>query len=72
MSDWDGRPVNPERDGWHWVRDWRGHIDPQLLLWRDYEWWDPEPGQEGVVTYHRVVTRFRYIGPCLPPEVTDA
>ena len=64
-----GVPLNPERDGWHWVESAEGPV-PALWarpLWRHCrDFWDqrsPEWMEE---------QQWRYIGPCLTPAEIDA
>lgn len=30
---WDGRPPNPERDGWHWLREPASYAEPEPVKW---------------------------------------
>lgn len=74
MTDaWDGRPENPERDGWHWVA-WAGNA-PDPTFWTPHAperrgacWhWDDEwmgPGW--------VAANAEYVGPCLTPAEVAA
>lgn len=69
MSEWDGRPERPERDGWHWLHhpeDLRPMVQP----------WNAELGgwvsgalrsPQGVVDLG-----FRYLGPALLPTEVAA
>jgi hypothetical protein len=52
---WDGRPQNPERDGWHWV-SLLGSDTPIAACWGDDEWAGPYDNG-----------RYLYLGPCLTP-----
>lgn len=71
QTEWDGRPAEPERSGWHWIDDGDG-LRP--LLWRGLDW--PEPldrneWQDGfaVLSPHDL-HRDRYYGPlAMPPAV---
>jgi hypothetical protein len=63
MSDaWNGRPQNPERDGWHWV-EFPG-------VWTQCHWWIAKYQEwsqgvlGGFVLGH---PRIRYLGPCATP-----
>jgi hypothetical protein len=60
MTDaWDGRPQNPEQDGWHWVCLSGGDY-PIAACWGDGEWAGPyDNGQ------------YIYLGPCLTPADRD-
>jgi len=70
MSDkWDGVPLNPERDGWHWVESAEGPV-PALWarpLWRHCrDFWgqrSPEWMEE---------QQWRYLGPVLTPAEVEA
>lgn len=74
MTDaWDGRPQNPERDGWHWVA-WAGNA-PDPTFWTPHGperrgpcWhWDDDwmgPGW--------VCSNATYLGPCLTPAEVAA
>jgi hypothetical protein len=69
---WPGKPgvpLNPERDGWHWVESSEGPV-PALWarpLWRHCrDFWDqhsPEWMEE---------MQWRYLGPCLTPAEVEA
>lgn len=62
MSDaWDGRPQNPERDGWHWL-DAGG---PVLCEWRASRGWMDE-------TWWPHAADLVYLGPCLTPQEVAA
>jgi hypothetical protein len=68
MTDaWDGRPQNPEREGWHWVQ----HRDnaPEVLNWSPLRDWH----YEGDWVYPGFIGQnYRYIGPCLTPAEIEA
>jgi hypothetical protein len=64
-----GVPLNPERDGWHWVESAEGPV-PALWarpLWRHCrDFWDqrsPEWMEE---------QQWRYLGPCLTPAEVES
>lgn len=68
MTDtWDGRPENPERDGWHWLQ-YQQHA-PEVMWWDVGMWWDIEdryrPPEE-------IAKLYIYIGPCLTPAEVAA
>lgn len=76
MTDaWDGRPQNPERDGWHFYEDRDGD---------DFAaWWNAEKQQHLIVEMflegsqafspsQAIVLRWRYLGPCLTPAEVAA
>ena len=58
-----GVPLNPERDGWHWLGDDR-HPQPVLWLAEFASWSDGTMHSPQSV----VGLGFRYIGPCLLPS----
>lgn len=63
MTDaWDGRPQNPERDGWHWLESPRKFVRPCL--------WNPVSKtwlERGSVEDMRRAG-WRYIAPCPAPD----
>lgn len=61
MAEWDGRPLNPERDGWHWL-DADG---PVLCEWRVSRGWMDE-------TWCTHAADLVYLGPCLTPSEVAA
>ncbi len=70
-----GVPLNPERDGWHWLQ---GTAEtPAALEWRFSAVGRPERGwylhraQHGVI-YAQEMTLWRYLGPCLTPSEVAA
>jgi len=65
MAEWDGRPQNPERMGWHWFSYRPDLMEPHVAFWVPsvQEWWI---GDE-VISVVRMATR-RYLGPCLTPD----
>lgn len=67
---WDGRPENPERDGWHFLRHIHQPADdlPLVRLWEadGTEWPDYDYDLAGVAA------RYRYLGPCLTPAEVEA
>jgi|688.fasta_scaffold460099_2 hypothetical protein len=78
MSDnngWPGKPgvpLNPERDGWHWVCAAVGIAAPYPMLWcADGKAWDTGDGWE-FYTSPRMTERTRYLGPALTPAEVDA
>lgn len=68
MSEWNGVPQNPERDGWHWLR----HRDASFCTpveWRHPGGWVAN----NIPLLPNEVQRFvidccEYLGPCLMPE----
>lgn len=61
-----GVPLNPERDGWHWV-SLLGSDHPQIMEWfSDAMVW-AEGWTVGACALH-----LRYLGPCLTPEEAAA
>ena len=64
MTDpWDGRPENPEWDGWHWVH-WAEYGADMCFVaqWSQGRWIAPS---EHLNTMH---ASYRYLGPCLTPS----
>lgn len=63
---WDGKPENPERDGWHWLLVAFGVGHPFPMMWAaDGMMWDA--GDAGWTHAEDIATRWRYLGPCLTP-----
>lgn len=63
---WDGRPQNPERDGWHWLMQ-----DALLYPAR----WDEAASawhQSRFCTPHEIARLNDYCGPCLTPAEVEA
>lgn len=65
---WDGRPENPERDGWHWLRNRYGATVPALWVAEDGAW--RLHGQD----YPAKTARWNqtYLGPALLPAQVAA
>ena len=68
-----GVPMNPEKDGWHWVRLTENNM-PFPLKWtndwtgsRDYCWAIMGSGEP-----EDVAKNFCYLGPCLTPDQATA
>jgi len=72
---WDGRPENPEEDGWHWleyeaggriVLEWHATWNGELK-----GWWEGSVLTDTPKSYvtHRCL---RYLGPCLTPAEVAA
>lgn len=64
-----GVPLNPERDGWHWVQ--APHAKPEIVLWlsRTERWL----GHGYKVRPPTLINRgYRYLGPCLTPAEVAA
>jgi hypothetical protein len=75
MSDatkpWDGRPENPERDGWHWLQ--RKRHAPQAVWWcHAGAEWEGHFGHVGLMPASRAADDWRYLRPCPPPAEIDA
>ncbi len=82
MSDnngWPGKPgvpMNPERDGWHWVqRVDKGFVpSPRIILWTD-DWTSRQFSWDAIgyeADERKLGRDFRYLGPCLTPAEVDA
>jgi hypothetical protein len=71
-----GVPMNPERDGWHWVqRVDKGFVpSPRIVLWTD-DWASGQFSWDAVgyeADEQKLGRDFRYLGPCLTPAEVDA
>lgn len=66
MSDaWDGRPQQPERDGWHWVSYLDPDIPPQGIFWScEHGKWE---GVREWLAPSTLAHSHHYLGPCLTP-----
>lgn len=77
MAEWDGRPQNPERRGWHWLGFKGQHEkdrEPWAWLWSDedgapgeFQWMTDDDGDP-----ERMARQFTYIAPCHTPAEVDA
>ena len=74
MSGWPdpdkpGVPLNPERDGWHWIVGWSDKLF--VAEWdsdeKDYVWFDGGDAPSGMVE-----NGWTYAGPVLTPAEADA
>jgi hypothetical protein len=75
MSDnngWPGKPgvpLNPERDGWHWLRyEHDGYVEISAFLWERDGYWV----KSRHVHYSEWVGRWTYAGPVLTPAEVEA
>jgi hypothetical protein len=72
MSDnngWSGKPgvpLNPERDGAHWLK---GYTE-DACMWQDEGWYIP--GYSHKLDAEAVAARYSYIGPCLTTAEVEA
>ncbi len=63
---WDGRPVEPKRDGWHWLQVRHGVSQPTpRLWWSNIDRWELSDGT--LMTAWECAERWRYIRQCLLP-----
>jgi hypothetical protein len=66
---WDGRPQNPERDGWHWL----ARAEDGLAILKR---WDAEVGawEDGIMLYPATVMEWGvcYLAPCHTPSEVAA
>ena len=65
---WPGKPgvpLNPEREGWHWLCAKLG--DPEPFYWNGNFW--PGSDQWSTITFSQST---RYLGPCLTFAEVDA
>lgn len=64
-----GVPLNPERDGWHWIVGWSDKLF--VAEWdsdqQDYVWFDGGDDPSGMVE-----NGWTYAGPVLTPAEADA
>lgn len=61
---WDGRPRDPERDGWHWIK--AGSLTPECMLWcAKTSEWERFGGWLGA---EFAASGWEYLGPCEPPS----
>ena len=81
MSDnngWPGKPgvpLNPERDGWHWVKTghgiapWRWEENSESIMW-DYGW----ETDDGIISSANFAAMepCTYLGPCLTSDQATA
>ena len=75
---WPGKPgvpLNPERDGWHWVKTehglapWRWKDNPESIVWES-GW---EAGDSVISpAYFAALGPCTYLGPCLTPDEATA
>lgn len=75
---WPGKPgvpLNPERDGWHWIQE--SDLDPECAFWRAQPWFDDKQGrwettgtEDDFAPYE--VSTWRYFGPVLTPDEAAA
>ena len=77
MSGWPdpdkpGVPLNPERDGWHWLlqpvteKQW-------IIAWNpDWNYWGAFPGISPNDMGHPKLRGYKYLGPVLTPAEADA
>jgi hypothetical protein len=64
---WDGRPENPERDGWHWLCC---GVHTYVREWRNKGYW---PGNHGYNFSPNEIRRTHdYLGPALLPSQVAA
>ncbi len=72
MTDaWDGRPQNPERDGWHWLMRADGFVAPYRWTARASGFWLYPPDWE-LMPEDKAIARQTYLGPCLTPAEAEA
>lgn len=74
MTEWDGRPENPERDGWHWVRTVCGG-EPAPMEWTSLRTVDNVRvwlTRDGYTSPQEAAEQWVYLGPCLTPAEVEA
>ncbi|MBO1362060.1 hypothetical protein J2D73_19960 [Acetobacter sacchari] len=63
---WDGRPQEPERDGWHWLGGSGGSMSIPFLWQASSQFW--ASGNRFAISPHVLVDEeFTYEGPCPTP-----
>lgn len=62
-------PQNPERDGHHWVKRYRG--GPAIALFWNAQWWRNADRGWGSYEEPDRESQWEYLGPCLTPEERD-
>jgi hypothetical protein len=82
MPDWNGIPLNPDIDGWHWLSSWVNSPGwesrmPWCAKWNAERkaWAEVEADESGgLVDWSpaRVAAEFNYMAPCLTPSEIDA
>lgn len=67
MADaWDGKPDNPDRDGWHWLQSERGSVvAPKEWRAGETRRWCMSNGE--LRADFQIADRYRYLGPCHTP-----
>ncbi len=64
---WDGRPLNPERSGWHWLQQGQ-HATPHCRRWlQSVQGWDIGPAQDEHCSPTTAAEWWTYLGPCHTP-----
>lgn len=63
-NEWNGLPENPERNGWHWVKDPGQEAAPTLWTLRWGSWWLGDNERSAAYLAQK---GYRYLGPCLTP-----
>jgi hypothetical protein len=76
-----GVPLNPERDGWHWIKP---KISPKRgiqlidesasrpMPWNIVSPLSHKPAWNGVMEPEHAANAWQYLGPCLTPAEVDA
>lgn len=66
-----GVPLNPEKDGWHWVKIIHGISHPRpRLWWSKIDRWELSDG--ALISPSEFAERWRYLGPVLTPDEAAA
>ena len=66
-----GWPLNPEKDGWHWVKIIHGISQPRpRLWWSKIDRWELSDG--ALISPSEFAERWRYLGLVLTPDETAA
>jgi hypothetical protein len=71
---WPGKPgvpLNPEKDGWHWVEIIHGISKPRpRLWWSKIDRW--KLSDKALISPSEFAERWRYLAPCLTPDQATA
>lgn len=70
-----GVPLNPERDGWHWVVAADPGVSTESAPWwwcADKQHWLPPVAVSGTLPLSPSRVQWRYLGPCLTPAEVAA
>lgn len=66
---WDGRPEDPEQDGWHWLMALPGKAQPGREGPWPVQWVAKYDTWNGCYQPAYAIEHWRYLAPCPMPEV---